>query len=87
MTAVVTQELREIAGVTAPPRFTRIARWPRSMAQYTVGHPARQAELEARLAADPRPPRGRQRLPGNRHPRLHSYGQSSRGEDPQCVIA
>ena len=53
VTAVVTQELREIAGVTAPPRFTRIARWPRSMAQYTVGHTARQAELEARLAQIP----------------------------------
>jgi oxygen-dependent protoporphyrinogen oxidase len=53
VTAAVTQELREIAGVTAPPRFTRIARWPRSMAQYTVGHPARQAELEARLAQIP----------------------------------
>jgi oxygen-dependent protoporphyrinogen oxidase len=51
--AAVTQELREIAGVTAPPRFTRIARWPRSMAQYTVGHPARQAELEARLGQIP----------------------------------
>jgi oxygen-dependent protoporphyrinogen oxidase len=53
VTAAVTQELREIAGVTAPARFTRIARWPRSMAQYTVGHPARQAELEARLTQIP----------------------------------
>ena len=53
VTAAVTRELREIAGVTAPARFTRIARWPRSMAQYTVGHPARQAELEARLAQIP----------------------------------
>jgi oxygen-dependent protoporphyrinogen oxidase len=53
VTAAVAQELREIAGVTAPARFTRIARWPRSMAQYTVGHPARQAELEARLARIP----------------------------------
>ncbi len=51
--AAVTGELRDIAGVTARPRFTRIARWPRSMAQYTVGHPARQAELEARLAQIP----------------------------------
>jgi protoporphyrinogen/coproporphyrinogen III oxidase len=51
--AAVAEELREIAGVTAPPRFTRIARWPRSMAQYTVGHPARQAELEAHLAQIP----------------------------------
>jgi protoporphyrinogen/coproporphyrinogen III oxidase len=53
VTAVVTAELREIAGVTAPPTFTRIARWPRSMAQYTVGHPAREAELEERLAQIP----------------------------------
>ena len=51
--AAVTEELREIAGVTAPPRFSRIFRWPRSMAQYTVGHPARLAELEARLALIP----------------------------------
>ena len=47
----VTEELREIAGVTAPVRFCRIARWPRSMAQYTVGHSGRQREIEARLAA------------------------------------
>jgi oxygen-dependent protoporphyrinogen oxidase len=39
--------------VTAQPKFTRIARWPRSMAQYTVGHTVRQAELEARLAEIP----------------------------------
>src|SRR5438270_4234154 len=36
--AAVLDELRDIAGVTAPARFTRISRWPRSMAQYTVGH-------------------------------------------------
>ena len=49
--ATVEAELREVAGVTAKPKFTRIARWPRSMAQYTVGHTERQAELEARLGA------------------------------------
>ena len=53
VTAAVIDELREIAGITAPARFVRIARWPRSMAQYTVGHPAREAELEARLAQIP----------------------------------
>jgi oxygen-dependent protoporphyrinogen oxidase len=47
--ATVQAELREIAGVTAQPKFMRIARWPRAMAQYTVGHLAREAELEARL--------------------------------------
>jgi len=38
--AAVAGELREIAGVQARPRFTRIARWPRSMAQYTVATPS-----------------------------------------------
>ncbi len=44
-------ELEEIMGVTQTPLFTRIARWPRSMAQYTVGHAARIAEIETRAAA------------------------------------
>jgi len=51
--AAVTTELREIAGITAKPAFTRIARWPRAMAQYPVGHTARIAELESRVAALP----------------------------------
>jgi protoporphyrinogen/coproporphyrinogen III oxidase len=48
--SMVTDELREIAGVQAQPRFTRISRWPSSMAQYTVGHPQRVAEIESRVA-------------------------------------
>ena len=64
-------ELREIAGVTAPARFTRIARWPRSMAQYTVGHPTREAELEARVA----------QIPG-----LHLAGNAYQGIGiPDCI--
>jgi oxygen-dependent protoporphyrinogen oxidase len=51
--AIVREELRDIAGVSAEPRFHRISRWPRSMAQYTVGHGARLAEIEARAAAIP----------------------------------
>ena len=51
--AMVTGELREIAQVTAPARFCRIFRWPRSMAQYTVGHAARLREMEERAAAIP----------------------------------
>jgi protoporphyrinogen/coproporphyrinogen III oxidase len=50
---IVTRELREIAGIQAAPRFLRINRWPRSMAQYTVGHPQRLAEIEARAKAIP----------------------------------
>ncbi len=45
------QEVREIAGVRAQPVFGEVFRWPRSMAQYTVGHGQRIAELESRLAA------------------------------------
>ena len=51
--AAVTAELRDIAGVIARPRFTRIFRWPRSMAQYPVGHGERLSEIEARVAAIP----------------------------------
>ncbi len=46
-------EIREIAGVKAEPRFSRVFRWPRSMAQYRVGHAERLAELEARMISLP----------------------------------
>jgi oxygen-dependent protoporphyrinogen oxidase len=49
----VRDELREILGLEAAPRFWKVFRWPQSMAQYTVGHGTRIAELEARLAATP----------------------------------
>lgn len=69
--AAVTEELRRIAGVTARPRFTRVFRWPRSMAQYSVGHPARLAEIEQRTAA----------LPG-----LHLAGNAYQGIGiPDCI--
>lgn len=51
--AAVRQELREMAAITAEPLFWRVFRWPRSMAQYTVGHGERVRELEARLALIP----------------------------------
>jgi oxygen-dependent protoporphyrinogen oxidase len=51
--ATVTAELQEIAGITARPKFSRIFRWPQSMAQYTVGHPQRLAEMVSRVAAIP----------------------------------
>jgi protoporphyrinogen/coproporphyrinogen III oxidase len=49
--AIVTRELQEIAGIDARPKFLRIHRWPLAMAQYTVGHPQRLAEIEARVRA------------------------------------
>ncbi|MGA2589694.1 MAG: protoporphyrinogen oxidase [Bryobacteraceae bacterium] len=51
--AAVLSELHEIVGFQAAPLFWRIFRWPRSMAQYTVGHPQRLAEIQARASAIP----------------------------------
>jgi oxygen-dependent protoporphyrinogen oxidase len=69
--ALVTAELREIANITARPNFTRIFRWPRSMAQYAVGHLQRLAELESRVAA----------IPG-----LHLAGNAYQGIGvPDCI--
>jgi len=51
--ATVLEELRDVAGVTAKPKLTRISRWPRAMAQYAVGHPKRMLELDQRLNAQP----------------------------------
>ncbi|MBI2687940.1 MAG: protoporphyrinogen oxidase [Acidobacteria bacterium] len=47
----VTAELKELLGLTAMPRFSKVTRWRRAMAQYGLGHRKRVAEireLEAR---------------------------------------
>jgi oxygen-dependent protoporphyrinogen oxidase len=46
-------ELRDILGLTSRPIFARVSRWPRSMAQYTVGHRRRVEAIQARLQAIP----------------------------------
>jgi oxygen-dependent protoporphyrinogen oxidase len=51
--AIARQELRRILGLTAAPIEHVIARWPRSMAQYNVGHAQRIAEIRARAAEVP----------------------------------
>jgi oxygen-dependent protoporphyrinogen oxidase len=67
----VRSELREIMGVSETPIFTRLARWPRSMAQYTVGHRERMAFVETRAAE----------LPG-----LHLAGNAYTGIGiPDCI--
>jgi protoporphyrinogen/coproporphyrinogen III oxidase len=64
-------EIGRIMGVEAEPIFTKIARWPQSMAQYPVGHGARVAKIEA-LAAG---------LPG-----LHLAGSAYHGIGlPDCI--
>jgi oxygen-dependent protoporphyrinogen oxidase len=47
----IADELGEIAGFSARPKFSRVFRWPRAMAQYPVGHRERVEELRGRVAA------------------------------------
>jgi len=71
LVAAVREELRGLMGIAAVPLFARIARWPRSMAQYTVGHQDRLARIRARLA----------NLPG-----LHLAGNAYSGIGiPDCI--
>ena len=49
----VRAELKEILGVTGMPRFVRIHRWRRAMAQYSVGHAARMERIAAAVSGQP----------------------------------
>jgi len=53
MVTIAREELRRMLGLTTAPLFTRVSRWPKSMAQYTVGHGARMKEIKARAASIP----------------------------------
>jgi oxygen-dependent protoporphyrinogen oxidase len=67
----VRAELAAIMGVCETPVFTHVARWPRSMAQYAVGHAERIRQIESRL----------KHLPG-----LHLAGNAYHGIGiPDCV--
>jgi oxygen-dependent protoporphyrinogen oxidase len=69
--AIARQELQRILGITAEPLFATVARWPRSMAQYTVGHQRRLRWIEERVRA----------LPG-----LHLAGNAYYGIGiPDCI--
>ena len=64
-------ELHSIMGVEAEPVFHNIARWPNSMAQYTVGHEKRIARIEKLVG----------QIPG-----LHLAGNAYHGIGiPDCV--
>jgi oxygen-dependent protoporphyrinogen oxidase len=45
----VRRDLRDLLGVEAPPLFAHVEKWPRSMAQYHLGHAARVARIRARI--------------------------------------
>jgi oxygen-dependent protoporphyrinogen oxidase len=49
MAAAVRRDLRDLLGVEAPPLFAHVEKWPRSMAQYHVGHHERIRRIRARL--------------------------------------
>ncbi len=71
--AIARGELRRILGLTASPLSQVIARWPRSMAQYTIGHQQRVEEIRARVTA----------IPG-----LHLAGNAYEGIGiPDCIQA
>ncbi|MGH2626249.1 MAG: protoporphyrinogen oxidase, partial [Anaerolineales bacterium] len=51
--AIARQEVAEVLGIQARPVLRRIARWPRAMPQYNLGHPQRLEAICARLDAFP----------------------------------
>jgi oxygen-dependent protoporphyrinogen oxidase len=64
-------ELREIAGITAEPVFSRVYRWKESNPQYDVGHAHRSRGIDDLLSE---------------HPGLHVSGSGFRGIGlPDCV--
>ncbi|HSR08866.1 MAG TPA: protoporphyrinogen oxidase [Bryobacteraceae bacterium] len=50
LVGIAREELRRMLGLTTAPISHTIARWPRSMAQYTLGHSQRVAEIRERAA-------------------------------------
>jgi oxygen-dependent protoporphyrinogen oxidase len=70
---IALEELRELLGIRGEPLIADIARWPRSMPQYHVGHLARVARIE-QLAA--------------RYPTLALAGNAYHGVGiPQCIAS
>jgi oxygen-dependent protoporphyrinogen oxidase len=49
LVSLARKELQEILNFSAQPAFHRVHRWPRSMAQYVVGHAERVNRIQARL--------------------------------------
>jgi protoporphyrinogen/coproporphyrinogen III oxidase len=51
MTRRVLQDLRALLGIERPPLFSVVEKWPRSMAQYMIGHQERVARINQRIGA------------------------------------
>ncbi|HEX8422983.1 MAG TPA: protoporphyrinogen oxidase, partial [Pyrinomonadaceae bacterium] len=53
MTLAVREDLRSLLGIERAPLFAHVERWPRSMAQYHLGHLARVARIREHLRRFP----------------------------------
>jgi protoporphyrinogen/coproporphyrinogen III oxidase len=49
----VLRDLRDLIGITSPPRFVELYRWPKSMPQYPVGHLKNVADINRKVAVWP----------------------------------
>jgi oxygen-dependent protoporphyrinogen oxidase len=49
----VREDLRQLLGINVPPLFAHVEKWPRSMAQYTIGHTNRVARIREHLSHFP----------------------------------
>jgi oxygen-dependent protoporphyrinogen oxidase len=49
MTEAVRRDLRDLLGIESPPLFAHVEKWPRSMAQYHLGHIERLSRIRAHL--------------------------------------
>ncbi|HVF29231.1 MAG TPA: protoporphyrinogen oxidase [Pyrinomonadaceae bacterium] len=49
MTRAVGKDLRDLLGIERPPLFAHVEKWPKSMAQYHLGHVERVARIRRRL--------------------------------------
>lgn len=47
----VLKDLRDLLGIERPPLFSVVEKWPRSMAQYMIGHLERVARINERVSA------------------------------------
>ncbi|HUQ30858.1 MAG TPA: protoporphyrinogen oxidase [Pyrinomonadaceae bacterium] len=53
MVLAVRRDLQQLLGITTPPLFAQVEKWPRSMAQYHLGHLERVGRIRQRLSAHP----------------------------------
>ncbi|OPY63633.1 MAG: Protoporphyrinogen oxidase [Syntrophorhabdaceae bacterium PtaU1.Bin034] len=51
--SLILDELKQIAGIDAPPLFSKVYRWMKSMPRYTVGHLDRVAAIDEAASAFP----------------------------------